>query len=186
MIISSIPVNEADTSTDGWREWSAADEFAVWAITEGRMQPGEFPDEAIMTREASVYVGQVMNGGHWQYLVNGCLKPQSLDRLARCLDAAGAATSLGIIHDFKALLEANPDWVDQAKEERWQDDVPPEVEALDGRFYGGEGADGIVEAVGAWLRRTASFTAMPHAAIAGWRQRILDSHPELAARPSPA
>lgn len=161
----------------------AARDFALWAINEAKLIPGEFPPGPIMATNAAYYAEQVFNGGHWQYAGNTGLHPKALAFAGNGLRLCGEAGLFAVFQDFTALMGNRPDYA-QAALRRDYKAKPPEIKALDDRFFALPNED-LPQILGRWIKTLPALRPLPAPALARAKQAVLDL-PEVKRRRNPA
>ncbi|HEY4251720.1 MAG TPA: DUF4375 domain-containing protein [Roseomonas sp.] len=165
VITDIVLYDERDVSSGNPHNlWDSAAEFAAWAMDVALLEPGEFPEEALLVASLSRYVGQVMNGGHWQFAHNTRMDASLIQRVQRSLEMLSAQDYAGLFTEFQQIMASDLELLGKALSPSWRS--PPEaVEALDDRFYALD-LDGLIARTAAWLRTLPSFTPLSRAAVA--------------------
>lgn len=155
--------------------------FLDWARSSAILADDEVPEEALLVEALSMYYGQVINGGHWQYVHNGHCTPTNLDRVERCIAATGDTDHLRVVQEFRRLMAAHPEWITRAVERGWKDGVPPEIEALSNIFSMDDDIP-IWRGFRDWLRSSGAIRPLPPTEMAEAKAAILAAVPDLEAR----
>ncbi|MEJ1938308.1 DUF4375 domain-containing protein, partial [Nostoc sp. NIES-2111] len=155
--------------------------FLEWARSSAILADDELPEEALLVEALSMYYGQVINGGHWQYVHNGYCTPTNLDRVERCIAATGDPDHLRVVQEFRRLMAAHPEWITRAVERGWKDGVPPEIEALSSIFSMDDDMP-IWRGFRDWLRGSGVMRPLPPTAMAEAKASILATVPDLEGR----
>jgi hypothetical protein len=155
--------------------------FLDWARSSAMLADDEVPEEALLVDALSMYWGNVINGGHWQYMENGHCTPTNLDRVERCIAATGDLDHLRVIQEFRRLLALHPDWITRAIERGRKDSLPPEIYALDGIFSMDHDIP-IWRGFRDWLRAGGVVRPTTPAEIVEAKAAILAAVPDFEAR----
>lgn len=182
LIAPAILVDEQQiASPDPVDLCDAVGDFVEWAQERAMLVPGELPEEALLFDDFSYYYGNVVNGGHAQFIGNatsryGELDPAMLARVERLLDAAGAREHHGVFRDFVAFIDATPEPERRALS---NDDL----EEFNSRFFGAkEDEDTPWERVRLWLAGLPVLRKLPEDALEAERAAIIAANPLREAR----
>jgi hypothetical protein len=157
------------------------DAFAHWAVSEAFLVSGEFPAEAMWIENLDGYVGQVINGGHTQFVSNTGLNPTTVSNVEACLRAMRASDYLEIFLEFRRRLDASPELAARARK-AGSHDWPKDFDDLDDRFYALEKAERLVSRAGRWARGLAVVKPLPFEEIKAERARIIAANAMYGAR----
>lgn len=167
--------DEPDALTEG------IDDFAHWALGQAMLVGGEFPPEAMWIENLDGYAGQVLNGGHTQFVSNTRLNPTTLRNLEDGLRAMGETAYLDILLEFRRRLDASPELTRRALGAN-PGDWPKEFDDLDRRFYDLEKAERLVERAGRWARDLPVVKPLSREEVKQERARIIAANPLYEAR----
>lgn len=166
----------------------AVGDFAEWALDEAMLVPGELPEEALLLHDFSHYCGQVVNGGHAQFVKNavklcGELDLAILARVGRLLDAVGARGHCGVFREFVAYLDAMPEAERGALARTDLANFPARFEKLNRRFFGlEEDEDALWERVRQWLLGLPVLRKVPWDVTQAERAAVIAANPLRDAR----
>lgn len=175
-------------SGDAMDLFEAVTEFAEWAVESAKLAPGEFREEALFVLDVSEYYGDVVNGGHAQFVWNSFAREGRVDagRLARLesyLGRMGARENQAIVRDLRALLDGgSPEAVRWAAAQGSYGDPPAAFAPLDARFHRVERGGELWERVSRWARALPSLKPMQRSALETEKAAIAGA----AGRPRPA
>ena len=178
LIAPFILIGEAELHAD--KPLSTGDaigSFHYWARNVAWLVPGEFPEEALLYQDMTVWYGNVMNGGHAQYAKNTRMDDAMLDRTGRCLAAIGAEPIRAVFADFRTFMQANPEAAQRLVSSNSFDDIPKELEHLDRRFYAADKDGTFWPAVQRWIQTMPVVKALPPEALAAAKAAILAANP---------
>lgn len=134
----------------------------------------ELPEEAVLAARVETYVGEVLNGGHGQWVSNTDGEKPLREAVRRGLAIIGCDAALAIFDDLDRFAERHP--------QRYQasfgsaDDIDPYYFELDTRFF--ELPEHAVRTeLAAWLRTREWLVAIPDADHAALRGDYVPQHP---------
>ena len=158
-------------SGDAMDVFEAVSEFAEWALDTAKLAPGKIREEALFVLDVSDYYGEVVNGGHAQFVWNSFARDGKVDvgRLARLetyLGRLGARENQAIVRDLRTLLDGgSPDAIRWATAQGRYGDPPKAFAPLDTRFFREERGGELWERVGRWARSLPSLKPLPRKAL---------------------
>jgi hypothetical protein len=184
-IADAILVDAAVASSgDAEALLGAVQDFADWATSVALLLPGEFPVGALFIANMNFYVGQVENGGHWQFAGNSRMRQDILLRIVNVLHSVGAEDYRLIFSEFLDVMSSDPDFVPAALAGDYAR-LPAAIKALDTRFFALD-VDGLFEKAAAWVRSLPRFKPVPAEAMADAKAAIIARHGRFAERQAAA
>jgi hypothetical protein len=168
------------SSTEPEAILDAVDDFARWAVSDAMLVPGEFPDEAAVVVKIWYYVGQVCNGGHWQFTGNSGMDPVMLRRVGNGLIAVGAPDYHAIFQEFLAIMAEDAGLTAAAFAYDYTR-KPASIKSLDSRFFALDRND-LFRKLERWIQSLPCFTPLPADALAKAKATIIARNKRLAAR----
>lgn len=180
--VSEILVSTGSLDEVGSRDLCDLVSLFVRTAASGEvLRDEDFPEEALLTHAVSVYVGQVNNGGHWQFAVNTRLDPVLTDRVARGLRRIGAAEHIRIFEAAMALMPAPAGLPGVLALDEYTRRKPAGLDALDTAFYRTE-LQGVWDGLATMLRDSGLLRPVPSRE---WQARVsalIAAHPNYAER----
>lgn len=165
----------------------AVGHFAEWALEKAMLVPGEFPEEALLFQGFSYYYGEVVNGGHPQFVKNslrrnGEMEPAMLARVDRLLDTVGAREHHGVFRDFVAFLDGMAGSDRRELASRGLEDLSRRFGQFDNRFFGSEDEEALWERVRRWVLGLPTLRMVPAGVLEAERAAIIAANPLRDAR----
>lgn len=163
---------------------TAVEEFARWAVEDAMLATDEFPVAAIFIGNLIYYIGQVENGGHWQFAGNTNLQPVLLNRIVNALHLTGAHDYREIFSEFCEIMAADAELTAAALRGDYTR-LPESIKSLDKRFYA-LGSDELMRKMESWVRSLPAFKPLPAAALAEAKAEVIARNKKFKTRTAAA
>ncbi|MGX4806427.1 DMP19 family protein [Bradyrhizobium guangdongense] len=147
----------------------------------GSYTRNELPEAAIQAYHADLYLGQVLNGGHSQFIHNvgiEMLATTAGDALAG-LKAMGASAQHQILQEMIDWVQAHPG---EAVVQSGFDNRAPALDALDDRFYEAEEEESMIPLAARWIAGWPELRVVPQEEYASEIKRLAQLHPQQSRR----
>jgi hypothetical protein len=141
----------------------------------------ELPAVAIQAYHADVYLGEVVNGGHSQFIGNvgiEMLPTVAGDALAG-LEAMGASAQQQILQEMIDWVQAHPG---EAAVQSGFNNRAPALDALDKRFYEAEDKESMIPLAARWIAGWPELRVVPREEFASEIKRLAQLHPHQSRR----
>ncbi len=127
-------------------------DFVNFCAAQAAIAPEEMPQNAMRSYYTDYYHAQVNNGGHGQFVGNSNWTESFNTYIQEGLKAFGDEKFCAIFEDLCTLMESDPERAQIIMDGRGFGDIPPEVQALDSRFFALEPDENLLPAHADWLR----------------------------------
>ncbi|WP_120076933.1 DMP19 family protein [Aurantiacibacter odishensis] len=169
VVIDTVIVRAGRTGDDDPESLSMdVADFTLAMMQSGRYPMAAIPQPALMGTAFKIYVGEVYNGGHVQFIGNSEWGEDDVGLVSACLKRVDIPQVQAIFADLLAYERASPKTFHKAD---WRDDV---LDALDKRLFALDRAS-IFAPLADWLQESLVLFPVP---AENWHSVVY----ELAAR----
>ena len=149
-------------------------------MEDGSYDPTQIPAQAMQSYHTDLYLAQVNNGGHSQFIGN-LLGPHFDDTIRNIRAGLQDIQSQGhiqIFTEFLKWMQENPRLVPELT---GCGDIPEALNALDTRFYGLSKTQNLSDLNAKWIDSWKELRVVPDQAYKSEMQKLFDSNPSQAA-----
>jgi hypothetical protein len=157
-------------------------DFVHWATQTAFLVPGEFPQQSLWSYYVEFYREQVSQGGHRQFVRNGCMTPLLVGCCVRGMAAMGATHRLAIFEQLLEFLATT----DQSRIDADLAGLLPQAESvlacLDRRFHDLQDNHDLTALNAAWLLRLPCWLPLSIEVLREAREQATEVNPLLWVR----